>query len=99
MRDWPGSGPTDGHALLSGVNDLCVPAVFLDGSGRIRYKTCCTLCASLVIMRAEKAAVLCCRRLTSHISAKREESLGEVCVMAHGVLHLQCCVNIQLADC
>jgi len=30
---------------------------------------------------------------------KREKRLGEVCVMAHGVLHLQCCVNIQLADC
>jgi hypothetical protein len=99
MRDWPGSGPTDGHALFRGVNDLCVPATFLDGSGYIRCKTCCTLCVSLVEMRAEKAAVLCCRRLTSHISTKREERLGKVCVMAHGVLHLQWCVNSQLADC
>jgi hypothetical protein len=99
MRDWLGSGPTDGHALLRGVNDLCVPGAFLDGSGYIRCKTCCTLCANLVIMRAGKATILCCRRLTSHISAKREKSLGEGCVTAHGVLHLQCCVNIQLADC
>ena len=52
MRDWPGSGPTDGHALLRGVNDLCVPAAFLDGSGYTRCKSCCILCVSLVIMRA-----------------------------------------------
>ena len=39
------------------------------------------------------------QEMTSHISAKREERLDEVRVMAHGVLHLQCCVNIQLADC
>jgi len=56
MRDWPGSGPTDGHALLRGVNDLCVTATFLDGSGYIRCKTCCTLRVSFVKMRAGKAA-------------------------------------------
>jgi len=61
MRDWPGSGPTDGHVLLRVVNDLCVTAAFLDGSGYIRCKTCCTLCVSLVTMRAGKAAVLCYR--------------------------------------
>jgi len=99
MRDWPGSGPTDGHVLLRVVNDLCVTAAFLDGSGYIRCKTCCTLCVSLVTMRAGKAAVLCYRWLTLHISAKREERLGEVCVMALGVLHLQYCVNIRLAGC
>jgi hypothetical protein len=66
MHDWPESGPTDGHALLRGVNDLCVPAAFLDGSGYIRRKTCSTLCVSLMIMRAGKAAVLSCRILTSH---------------------------------
>jgi len=71
MRDWPGSGPTDGHALLRGVNDLCVPATFLDGSGYTRCKTCCTLCVSLVKMCAGKAAVFCCRRMTSHIGYPR----------------------------
>lgn len=80
MRDWPGSGPTGSHALLRGVNYLCVPAAFLDGSGYIRCKTCCTLCVSLVIMRAGKAAVLCCRRWR-HIYPRNVKNALTKCVL------------------